>query len=262
MEYVKGQKNGEELAKYVAAIGNDMLRLDVPQTAKIYFQQVANKDFFTQAPIVPEGEKGAGTEVQYGEKTSKLSRLIGTGVREVVGETPWASPRRIDKVFQDLFSYGAYLTAWGTDLMIEQTNLYPVDPVMQAGEGYSRLIFGTGRFIKGDAIPKYTKSQQVFYELKNEMETAAATFRTYKRMGDRRAARAYLKENRKDIRLAKYLSRFQRKISKINQKIDIILNSRKYTAQEKRDKIDELILKRHAAFKEAVARAKKKQSKD
>ena len=258
MEYVKGQRNGKELAKYTARIFRDMLRVDMPQTAKVLAQQWANKDYFTGAPIVPSRQAGARAEVQYGEKTSKLARLTGAGIEKITGDSPWASPRRIDKVFQDLFSYGTYTAAYLSDMAIQQMDMYPADPALADGEGFSRLILGTGRFMKGEAVPKYTKSQQQFYEMMQEANSAADTYRIYKRIRDRGKARRFRKEHRKEIRVAKQLARWQRRISKYNQKIDIILASKKYNSQEKRDKIDALILKRLKVFQRATAWGKKK----
>ena len=258
MEYVEGQRNGKDLAKYVWGIFNDMLRIDMPQSAKVLAQQWANKDYFTGAPIVPARQAGARAEIQYGERTSKLARLAGTGIEKLTGDSPWASPRRIDKVFQDLFSYGAYTTAYLTDMVIQQMDMFPADPALADGEGFNRLILGTGRFIKGEAVPKYTKSQQQFYEMMQEANAAADTYRIYKRIRSREKARRFRKEHKKEIRVAKQLARWQRRISKYNQKIDIILASTKYDSQEKRSKIDALILKRLKVFQRATAWGKKK----
>ena len=258
MEYVKDQRNGKELATYIAKIFRDMLRVDMPQTAKVLAQQWANKDYFTGAPIVPTRQAGARAEVQYGERTSKVARLTGAGIEKIIGDSPWASPRRIDKVFQDLFSYGTYTAAYMTDMMIQQMDMFPADPALADGEGFSRLILGTGRFIKGEAVPKYTKSQQQFYEMMQEANSAADTFRIYKRMKDKKAAKTFKREHKQEIRVAKKLTTWQRKISKYNQKIDIILASTRYNSQEKRDKIDELILKRLKVFQKAAKWGKEK----
>jgi hypothetical protein len=258
MEYVEGQRNGKELATYTAKIFRDMLRVDMPQTAKVLAQQWANKDYFTGAPIVPDRQEGARAEVQYGERTSKVARLTGAAIEKITGDSPWASPRRIDKVFQDLFSYGTYTAAYMTDMMIQKMDMFPADPALADGEGFSRLILGTGRFMKGDAVPKYTKSQQEFYEMMQEANAAADTLRIYKRMKNKKAAKAFKREHKKEIRVAKKLTTWQRKISKYNQKIDIILASTKYNSQEKRDKIDAMILKRLQVFQKAAKWGKEK----
>jgi hypothetical protein len=258
MEYVKGQRNGEELATYVARIFRDMLRMDMPQTMKVLTQQWANKDYFTGAPIVPSRQAGAAAEVQYGERTSKLARIIGANIEKVTGDSPWASPRRIQKVFEDLFSYGTYTASYLTDMMIQQMDVYPADPALADGEGFSRLILGTGRFMKGEAVPKYTKSQQEFYEMMKEANAAANTFRIYKRMHNMKEAKRYRKAHKKEIRVSKRLTTWQRRISKYNQKMDIVLASTKYTSQEKREKIDKLLLQRLKVFQKAAKWGKEK----
>lgn len=67
----------------------------LPVPAREAAEQLANRDFYTEAPIVPQGEQMRPPEEQYGEYTSKLAVFLGD-VFEV-------SPRRIDHAIRGVF---------------------------------------------------------------------------------------------------------------------------------------------------------------
>ena len=260
MDYLYGRKDGKALGKFVYHAFRDIFAMNpMPQAAKPLLQQWANRDAFTGAPIVPPGEQKLAADLQYGERTSKIARMTGAQLQKFLGDnSKFASPRRIQKLFEDYFSYGTYLSSYLSDQAIQYFDAYPEDPATRDGEGFSRLILGSGRFIKGKSAPKYTRSQQEFYEMLQETITATSTFRAYRKLKERAKAKGYRTAKKPLLRAAKKLSRWQRKVSQLNLKIDLIIASRKYNAEEKREKIDKLILRKQDIFKKAVTWYKEK----
>jgi len=245
-EYFSGTKDGDAMLKYLKHSVNDTMRIDwVPQTIKPIVHQFANKDTFTGRPIVPTYLKDVEPEEQYKPWTSKTSREIG----KIFG----VSPARIDKLIYDYTAYMGTFTMHGIDQFLSIMAEYPDDPAVTVGERY---ISGLGRFIKGSDVPKSTKAQQDFYELKADVDKAYFTLNHYKRLRQRGAYQAYRKAHRERLSKRKGMSKFQKQISTLNQKIKLVYANTTKLEDQKRTEIDRYLERRNELFKKAIRRFK------
>jgi hypothetical protein len=83
--YRENPEAASEWAKNFLAMANP---LALPQALREPAEQLANKDFFTERPIVPQGEERMAPEEQVGPFTTRLAQFLG--------EQFSMSPRRID----------------------------------------------------------------------------------------------------------------------------------------------------------------------
>jgi len=227
----------------------DVFRVDWPQFLKPVIQQVANKNFFTGVPVVPASEVDREPKTQYGERTSKIARLIGDVFN--------LSPRRLDQLAQDLFSWNAMSASWLTDVALDWANIYPEDPVTRAGEGYN-YVFGWGRFARGNEEPRYTKHTQKFYELMIEVDRAHATYSFYRKMRNKVAQREYKEKHKREIILFKAFRRYRNRFAKLKTRENLILADVKKSPEQKRIELEKLLARRNELVKEAVKRMEKK----
>jgi hypothetical protein len=261
-DYARGKKQGKEVIKNLKDIATDTLAFNpVPQTLRPWAEQITGTDWYTGAPIVPMAEQRVDPELQYGSRTSKTARAVGAAIQKLplpeTVEKYAASPRRIDKLMKDYFSFNWFLTSAVTDVAAAHSMAFPSDP---AGEDLDRYLYLAGvtpvapRMVK--KVPEYTRSQEKFYELMSEVDSAYATFNAYKKTNTKRA-KSYFTEHKQPIKRQKVLAKFQEGIRKINQQIKLIRMKSSLTPAQKREKIDRLLQKRQQLFKKAIGKVEK-----
>lgn len=247
-ETVKGQRTAGEMGKLAWNIMVDTFRVDFPQIIKPAVQQWANKDFYTGLPIVTKYENKLDPQYQAGMRTSKIGKTLGklTGI----------SPKRLDQLNKDIFGTAGMTVAAAADWLIAHTQAFPEDPSAVFSDKY--FHYGVGRFYReAGEVPRHIKAEQKFYDLFLENDGAWITYKFLIKQRRKGEARAYRKEERGRIKLGKRMAGFNKRIRMINQKIKLIASSRKYSAQEKREKIDKLLKKRHDTFKLSMDKIEK-----
>ena len=119
------------------------------------FEQVANYDTFTEAPIIPQRAEDSFASQQVTPYTSRLAIQTGRIMEKLVGEdSPLASPARIDHAIRGLFggAGGDFAQLFGNNLPERERELADI-PVV-------------GRiFQRGGQAVRRPKSVQQVYEL-------------------------------------------------------------------------------------------------
>lgn len=226
----------------------------LPQVIKPAIEQWTNYDTFTGQNIISEYQQKMEPDLQTNPKTREIYKSIGAGMQKL-GFRSAASPKRIEKFVRDSFGSVADNIA---DFMDMGINLFTQrDP---AGSDMERVlkISGASRFVDTQDVPAFTKSQERFYEMLKEFDTAATSYKEYKKLGDREKAREYRSENREEIRMSKTFGKYQDRIGVINAKMKLVHVSTRLTPEEKKTQLNALLEKRNSIFKRAVDRAQNK----
>jgi len=84
------------------AISNLQNLMPLPTAAVPFIEQKFNSSLFTGRPIVARDQEGLLPEYQWTEYTTETSKLLGRGLRYILGDqTSWSSPSRIDAVINN-----------------------------------------------------------------------------------------------------------------------------------------------------------------
>jgi len=195
------------------------------------------------------GDERVDPAQRYGPRTSKAARQLGAALG-----SKYASPKRIDQFVKDMFGGAGTLSLELYDKTIAPwIESYPNDPAVRIGDRY---ITGLGAFVKGDAPPYRTKSQQEFYEMLKQSDQVSATINLMKKRHQKLKLKDYVKANKRDYKLSKPLRRVQEKIRTINEKIEII-NRSNMSPEKKREQIDKFLTKRNQVFSNIVSKVEK-----
>ncbi|MBF0247042.1 MAG: hypothetical protein HQL36_03060 [Alphaproteobacteria bacterium] len=245
--FAKGQDDGKRLIERLGAMVRDTFAVDMPQFAKPIIEQMSNRISFTDSPIIPERMKDLKPEAQYSANTSKFARAIAEGMPDFAPDA-MRSPKRIEAAARGyLGTLGSYIMAAG-DFAVSPFFDAPEKPARRADQ-----IPEIGSFVREQ--PYYsTRWITDFYDLKAEIEALDKTFKRYREEGRKDAAADLVRENKTKLQAAKFIRRQGMTMSKINARIRSIENDKSMSPDEKRTKIDEMLVRRNALAKKTVQR--------
>lgn len=76
----------------------------MPQAARVPFEQLANRNFYFDRPILPRGDEYRPPNEQAGPYTSRLAKFMGDTFADTALEDTWlGSPRRVDHLISGTF---------------------------------------------------------------------------------------------------------------------------------------------------------------
>jgi len=258
VQALSGDEDGKYVAEFLKHSFGETLSFDpTPQLAKPFYQQYANRDAFTGRPIVPRSQEYKLPPDQFDDRTSKLAVSFAHIMDKIPGvnKFEWlTSPLRVEQMAEDFFAYNAQMAMVLGDDLIKWAVDAPEDPAVRRGERY---LSGIGSFLRDD-IPRSTRYQTEFYEIWKETDRAYASYRAYIREGLTDKAKAIYEKHKPKLVQRKYVDATAKHISVLNQQIKLIERSQKLTGEEKRDKIEKILLKRNEVFKKAVIKLKEK----
>jgi hypothetical protein len=212
----------------------------IPQWLKPWVHQYANKDTFTGAPIVPRGQEGIDPALQVSPRTSALSKGLGKAAEKIGLPSKAQSPRRIEKLFNDYFSYLSMAVFGGSNIAYNWITNAPDDPFLVDTIGY---ISGYSRFVRGEKPNRRNRYEEKFFDMLLEADTAHKSLNELKERKDRPAVREYKQTRKQLLQRKKHLTKVQDKLRKWRQRELMILRSTK-SGKAKRAEIDELTVKR------------------
>lgn len=241
-QFVNDEATGKLFAQRMGHMMTDTFSFSpVPQMLQPALDIYANKDSFTGRPIESMGMDRLSPELRKRYSTSKL----GTGLSQLLNSTigaigdPDSNPAALSPVQVDhlIEGYLGALGTWmlgGTDTMVRfmqgedapSKRLYEFQPIRRF---YSNL----------NDVDPYTRYGTVFYEGLREAGRAYSDVRELRELG-RLAEAAERAESKRDmLQLRPALNRAQRRLSTLNQRIEIIQRSN-LDGEIKRQRIDRL----------------------
>ncbi|MBX9905503.1 MAG: hypothetical protein K2Y31_14210 [Burkholderiales bacterium] len=214
-------QNGVEFGKRLKSVVTDAFSLRaVPTAALVPMEMWANRSMFTGRPIVSEGLERLDPELQYTAGTSLAAREAG----EALG----VSPARIDHAIRGFFgTMGVYVTALA-DLAIRPLGDYPIKPSATVRE------IPIVRAFTHDPTSPNSRYVAEFYEALSKARKADATLRQLQ--GGK--ADAYYEKNKELIDAAPILNSAARDMAEARREAREIGEDRVYSANEKRNHIN------------------------
>lgn len=231
---------GKDFARILGATFNLNL---MPQILAPLYEQAANKNSFTKAPIETPGMENVQPFLRSKPGTSETMKAAGMATRDLP-ESLQVNPARAEALLRGYFNtwalYGLMLTdkaAFGDQLPEKRTDELPV----------------VRRFYANEPA-KHTRYESEFYELLTEAKRLRGTMKELDQMGLR--AFADSKEQSPLATEAKPLERAQKSLAGINNDMEAVRRDGSLTPAEKREKLDALTVERNALLKNAVQASK------
>jgi len=210
----------------------------------ILVEQLANKDFFRNRPIVDIGLQGVDADLQWDYRSSKFSRELGEAIK--------FSPKRIDHLVEKTFGFAGQAAVAAFDHAVAPwMSNYPTDPALTVDSFY----WLHGRIPRGDA--RYIKQEHEFYDLFSEVDQAMSSYKKIKEL-DRSKAKEYRKEHRAEFKVEGLMDSVKKRLSKLKKREQEIYLDTKLSAEEKREELDDLTNKRHEIIKRKLDRIKER----
>jgi hypothetical protein len=219
----------------------------LPQLFKPVVEQVANKSFFKDSPIVPLHLQRLEPEAQYEPWTSETLRSLAEGMPDAAPEF-LRSPKRLEHMLYGYLSSVSSYALMASDAILREAGAYPDAP-----KGTIQDMPVVNRFMREDA-PRSTKYSSQFYEMANEAQTVYSTIRKYRQQGDAGKADRLLADNKQKLQARPTLNKVQKRLSDINNRIRLVWSSREVSREEKQRRVDALNQERNRIQKLAVER--------
>lgn len=210
----------------------------IPQTLKPMIEQVANKNFFTGAPIVGLSLDRLDPEYQWTPYTHETSVALGRGLG--------LSPARIDHLLRAYTGTIGNYALSASDYVVRNLADFPVEPELRIDD-----VPFIQRFVRGTPA-KNTRYGEEFYDLFKEADRASSTMKRLQQYGRLQEANEYLKENYSEIVASKMLRKAQRAASALTRQARVVYMSESMTPEEKRITLDTLNENRATIYRNAV----------
>jgi hypothetical protein len=190
--------------------------------------QYANKDLFFGTPIVQDKQKDLEPREQAGPNTGAASRWIGDKIN--------VSPARIEHAVRGMTGGLGLAALKAADLVAPVGDVER--PTPQAADNPL-----TGRFVARWPTTG-TSSISRFYDDANKAKVAETTLKHYEDT-DLKKARSYFKEKKPEIAASSIFDSLRTEMAEINKMAEMVRQSKTMTPDDKRARIDKLVLARN-----------------
>jgi hypothetical protein len=231
---------GKDFARILGATFNLNL---MPQILAPLYEQAANKNSFTKAPIESPGMENVQPFLRSKPGTSETMKAAGMATKDMP-EALQVNPARAEALLRGYFNtwalYGLMLTdkvVFGDQLPEKRTDELPV----------------VRRFYANEPA-KHTRYESEFYELLTEAKRLRGTMKELDAMGLRSFADG--KERSPLATEAKPLERAAKSLGAINNDMEAVRRDGSLSPAEKRQKLDALTVGRNTLLKAAVTDSK------
>ncbi len=238
-----GRDDTELGAERLLAMFLDTFSLDpTPQLFAPIIEQVANRDFFRDRPIVGLGHERLRPEAQYKPSTSETAKLVGRVMPDALG--PVGSPVRIEHLLKAYFgTLGGYLLGM-SDALVGMFGDQAPRPIPRLDQ-----LPVLKRFFREQ--PSFsTKWSTEFYDLKREADELYSTIRALRRQGDTARANELVGDNMPLLRARKPLNRMYRVLRTMNERTRAIYAHPTMDPDEKRRHLDALTVQRNRIYRQ------------
>ncbi len=239
-----------------AGLGKDFARIIrntfslnlMPQILAPIYEQGANKNSFTKAPIETPGMENVQPFMRAKPNTSETMRALGMATRNMP-ESMQINPVRTEALLR------GYLNTWATYglMMTDKTFFGDAGPSMRTDE-----LPVLRRFYAQEPA-KHAKFETEFYDMLGEAKRLHGTMRELDKQG--RPEIADEKEKSPLAGESKPLERAAQNIKTINNEMLKTHRDKTLTPDERRQRIDELIAEKNLLLKATVQDAKAAQKR-
>lgn len=213
---------GSKFGKRLVSIWNNVFAIRaVPTAALVPAELWANKNTFTDRPIVPESKEKLDPELQFTPGTSLTAREVG--------QATGTSPAQIDHTVRGFLGTMGVYSVMLADQALRLAGDYPEPPAPSW-----RQMPVVKAFVRDPDNPN-SRHVNEFYELLNKARRAEASHKKY----EGGAADAYYAKHKAVMDIATDANQAAREIAGLRKDSEDITSSREYTGQEKRQLIND-----------------------
>jgi hypothetical protein len=209
---------GEDLKKSIQrSLVSTFAFNPIPQTVKPVIEAATNYSFFTMRPIVGQGMEKVAPEFQVGPGTSKLAEMIGTELG--------LSPIKIDSIIR---GYTGTIGMYGVQAIDAVLNANSDSP--NASKRFEQLPI-----IKRFALdPEARGNITQYYELKNAVDSLAATSSLLEKSMKPDEWVEYMRENKGLFATTEYVRDLEKEMKELRE-MRRLVQTGSFSADSKRD---------------------------
>ena len=216
----------------------------VPQAVKPLFEVFTNKSFFSGNAIESQSLQGKTPDQRFNASTTETAKMLA----ELI---PGISPIQIDYLMKAYFGAAPILAMSAAGSLFEKEGATE-KPTQRLSQN---AVFGSmfqRKFGGADA--------DVVYKLAQEATQVQTSFNSLKKTGNPEDMREYFEEHRAELAAAPAARKFISNMSKLKTQEDIITNRSNLSAEEKRQRLDNLDETRQTIAKQYMQTIKKIES--
>ncbi|MBI5520199.1 MAG: hypothetical protein HY916_09080 [Desulfovibrio sp.] len=234
-QFVDKDAQGKLFAQRMQYMLTQTFQVGFPQFMAPVVEQVANKSFFTDRPIVGQRLARLRPEEQHDAGTS--ATMIEAG--RVTG----LSPKRLEHLVNAYFgTLGTYVLG-AADMVTRNALGYPEQPARRTSD------LPVLRSFYREGPSRNTRQGSELYDMLRDVEATYNTVTELRRTGDLDRARELAEAERASLRLHPMASAVQDRLAVFDKRARLIQVDRAMSAEEKRVKLDELAERRNAYVK-------------
>ncbi|MNU99034.1 hypothetical protein D3C71_891560 [compost metagenome] len=224
--------SGAQFGKAVTrAIGDTFALNPTPQLVKPMVEAAFNYDSFRGGPIDGPQDLNVKAEARYNEQTSLLMRELG----ELTG----FSPKQLEHLVI------GYTGTMGSYVMAAADGLIRASRPGESASWRADEIPLVKAVYRGTGPAKSTQHMEEFYRMLNEVNQLKRTVDQYRSEGLTDKANELLEEQGGILKSRRNMSRTQQQVRVVRNKIELIQRDKTMGAEEKRQRIDELLVRRN-----------------
>ncbi len=235
MDFVESKDPGH-LSRFFTEFAKDaaLSMGPIPDFAKPFIEFKANRNFFTDRPIVSRGMENMLPEFQYNQYTSSTAKALGKTINEITFGYGPSSPQKIDHLISSWTgTLGRYAIQAADKALVESGII--VEPTKP-----SRTLEDLP-IIQAFLVRKPTGSSQFIEDFYRQYEKVSGRLDTFKKLqGENRLNEAYKVLSETDLNLVPLLG-YRDSLANINKTIRLI-HQGPAEPEEKRQMIDQLYL--------------------
>lgn len=214
----------------------------IPQSVSPIVQDIANKDFFMDRPIVSEGMKFKDAPDQFDSYTPEFIKSLSRSLPDSFPDA-LRSPARLQHLLEGYTgSMGQYVTS-AVDGLYRNGMGMPDRP-----ERSDMDIPGLNIFLKPDN--KSSKYITRVYDMQQEVRQANAKLKDYREARDRDGVLRTKEEKATELAARKSVEKAAKKLTDLSKESRKIMEDGELTAAEKRTRMDAITVQKNAVAKE------------
>ncbi len=204
-----------------------------PQIIKPLWDLYSNKDPFTGSPIETVTDERYSPSMRWNKNSSEIAKATSKGLEYVLGDSA-LSPKQIDYLIKGYFSWVGTVAA---DTVSMATNF--LSDVEQPTKHWYESS-EVARFYKNMSDPRFTKSQQRFYDTFNKYSQVANDVKQLKMLGDEDEAGNLIRTQGWKIQLQRVMQRQNRALSELGKQEKLIRANKSLSGDDKRQALDDI----------------------
>lgn len=229
---VSDEMTGKRFGERMKQMLSDTFAMNpVPQLFKPMIDLYANKDSFTGRAIESRGMENLSKSERSSPNTTALAKALGSA-----GDVTGLSPVQIDHMIRAYFGWLGTMGALTVDAM--------ASPFTGSEKPARKLDDFTGGMVKSLPAPQ-SRYVTEFYDQARAVSEVMADIKRARESGDMERARELTADSEKEVQQAKTFQRAQRQMSQINANIRRTRADVTLSAEQKRERLDQLTAQRN-----------------